>query len=248
MGSRASSAATARAAVAAVVACTLVVLLLAVWAASAGPQEVLRGDGPDRLTLPTSTSTTPPGELGPLAERPPPPTDEPASLLGLLVTVLVTVLGGALAVVLVAGAVLAARYLWRLRPAPGEPGEHVDFDVLHGSSREVVRQALLADAAEQRRALTSGTPRNAIVATWQRVEALAAAAGVEPRDSETSTELALRVLDRVGADAGAVTALAEEFRAARFSRREVGEEARHRALALLDDVHAGLGARPGARP
>lgn len=248
MGSRASSGAAARAAVAAVVACTLLVLLLAVWAASTGPGEVLRGDGPDRLTLPSSTPTSPSAaDLGPPADRPPPRTEETSPLLGLLATVLVVLLGGALALGLVAGAVLTARYLWRLRPSTGEAREHVDFDVLDGSSREALRQALLADRDEQRRALTRGSPRNAVVATWRRVETLAAEAGVAPRASETSTELALRVLDLVGADGAAVTALAEEFRAARFSRREVDEAARARALALLDDLHAGLAARPGAQ-
>lgn len=250
MASWASSTAAARAAVAAVVGCTLLVLLLAVWAASIGPGEVLRGDGPERLTLPSSSQTTPSlTDLGPAGERSAPPADEQSPLLDLLASVLVLLFVGAVSVALVVGAVLSARYLWRRRrPSTAPPGDHVDFDVLDGTSRAAVRAAFAADLDEQRRTLVQGAPRNAIVASWQRFETLAAAAGVPRQESETSSELAQRVLDVIGADAGAVSELAGEFRAARFSRHEVGEDARARALALLEEVHAGLSGRPGVRP
>ncbi|WP_341242871.1 DUF4129 domain-containing protein [uncultured Nocardioides sp.] len=249
MGSRASSTAAARAAVAAVVGCTLLVLLLAVWAASIGPGEVLRGDGPERLTLPSSSQTTPSlADLGPAGERSAPPAGDQSPLLDLLASVLVLLFVGAVSVALVVGAVLSARYLWRRRPSTAPPGDHVDFDVLDGTSRAAVRAAFAADLDEQRRTLAQGAPRNAIVASWQRFETLAAAAGVPRQESETSSELAQRVLDVIGADAGAVSELAGEFRVARFSRHEVGEDARARALALLEEVHAGLSGRPGVRP
>lgn len=249
MGSRAVSGAAARAAVAAVVGCTVLMLLLAVWAASIGPGEMLRGDGPDRLTLPSSTQTTPSlADLAPSVDRAPPQPEDEAPLLGLLASALVVLAIGALVVGMAGAGVLLARHVWRLRPGAGGSNEHVDFDVLDAAARDALREAFAADVVEQRRALVEGSPRNAIVATWHRFEVLAAEAGVRPRDSETSTELADRVLDLVGADARAVTALAEEYRAARFSRHEVGEDARARVAALLEQVHAGLGERPGTRP
>ncbi|MBM7508200.1 hypothetical protein JOE61_002014 [Nocardioides salarius] len=249
MASRAPSTAAARTAVVAVAGCTLVVLLLAVWAASTGPGEVLRGDGPGRVVLPSSTATTPSlADLGAPGERPPPRAQDQSPLLGLLASVLVGLVAVALGLAVVVGTVLAVRHLLRLRPPAAEPGEHVDFEVLDAPSRAALRDALAADLEEQLRELRHGTPRNAVVASWQRFEELAAAAGVPRRESETSSELAQRVLDLAGVDAHAVNALAEEFRAARFSRHEVGEDARVRVLALLEEVHAGLGPRPGVRP
>ncbi|ANH37764.1 hypothetical protein I601_1325 [Nocardioides dokdonensis FR1436] len=244
MESRRTSGGAARAAVVAVVGCTVLVLLLAVWAASIGPGEVLRGEGPDRVTLPSAPQTTPSvdGMLGPLSEGTRPGPDEQSPLLAVLAGVLMLGAGVALAVVLGLG----ARHLWRLRPAAAAPSDHVEFDVLEPPSRAVIGEALARDAEERRRALAQGSPRNAIVACWQRFEDRAADLGVHPRASETSTEFARRVLELSGADAATVSALAEGFREARFSRHEIGEDARARAIALwedLDSVLVGRGER-----
>jgi hypothetical protein len=101
---------------------------------------------------------------------------------------------------------------------------------------------LLADAAEQRRVLSVGEPRNAVVACWQRFEDQAATAGIERHPWETSAEFTLRVLDLADADGHAVAVLAGLYREARFSEHPVTEDDRAAALAALDSIHRTIGA------
>ena len=57
-----------------------------------------------------------------------------------------------------------------------------------------VAAAITADAEAQQSALRRGTPRNAIVECWLRLEAAVVAAGVPRNPADTSTELTQRVL------------------------------------------------------
>jgi hypothetical protein len=109
-----------------------------------------------------------------------------------------------------------------------------------------IAAALKSDAGAQFAVLRRGTPRNAIVACWQRFEILAATVGLERELWETSSEHALRVLETAGADEGAVILLEEAFREARFSEHELDEAARARAIELLEIIHLSL-ADAGAR-
>jgi hypothetical protein len=223
------------------VGCTLLVTLLVAWAASIGPGRVLEGEGPGRIVLdtPTTSDTAPTGEPG-LEPLPPPERREPSLLLAVVAVVLqVAALG-----VLLVGLFLAVRWLWdlRLRIRRRVPTPEVEFDVVEAPER--VAEAVVRDAADQRLLLLSGTPRNGIVACWNRFEVQAAAVGVPRRPWETSSEYTLRILDLARADTHAVAALAELFREARFSEHELGEPERRRAVALLDEIHASLGRRP----
>ena len=119
---------------------------------------------------------------------------------------------------------------WRRRRRPEEP-----FDLLPDVARTVS-----ADAAEQRAALRTGAPRDAIVACWLRLEASVVAAGVERRPSDTSTELVERVLTEHQVNPNSLAALAGLYREARFSDHEMHEAARATAISALDQVHAGL--------
>lgn len=96
-------------------------------------------------------------------------------------------------------------------------------------------------AARQARLLREGSPRNAIVATWLELERLVADAGVACRPVETSSELVVRVLASASAPEAPLEDLAALFREARFSRHEMPEELRERAVRDLERVHDALG-------
>jgi hypothetical protein len=137
--------------------------------------------------------------------------------------------------------VLLLLNVWRHRPQPQwrrlrrRRRRSVQFEVL-----DDVAAVINADADAQRAALQRGSPRNAIVECWLRLEAAVVAAGV-PRDpADTSTELTVRVLATHHVDPVAIARLAALYREARFSDHPMGEDARRAAIDALDDVHEGL--------
>ena len=132
------------------------------------------------------------------------------------------------------------RQLWAARTRRRhQPIEDVEFEVLGSAAR--VGNLIEKDAAEQRAALVEeGEPRNAIVACWHRFEQQAVRAGVVRRPWQTTGEFVLEALDLVGADRGAVAALADLYREARFSDHPMTEQHRRTALAALDTIHGSL--------
>jgi hypothetical protein len=125
---------------------------------------------------------------------------------------------------------------WRdRRRDPGTP-EHVEFEVLAAAPERLAAQ-IERDAASQRDALLTGSPRNGIVACWHRFEMQAADAGVVPHVWETSSEFTLRFLDLAGADDDAVARLGALYREARYSPHPLGEEARQAAVEALETIH-----------
>ncbi len=82
-----------------------------------------------------------------------------------------------------------------------------------------------------------GSPRNAIVACWLRLEELAGEAGVPAHPTETSTEFTARVLGSLAFDPAMINGFARLYREARFSRHELGEPARRAAVAALRSLH-----------
>ncbi len=215
---------------------TVLVLVVSVWAATAGPDDPMRGNGspPERVSAPPPTleeTADPDGR---------PSDDMPPDERGSLIT---TILGSvvlAVAVLVALGLLwLLGNALWRARGVR-----------LHRRHREpepppldpvtAVARVMVADAAEQEDLLTSGTPRNAVVQCWHRFELQAARAGVPREQWETSAEFTLRLLELVEADAHSVARLSELYREARFSEHEVGEEARAAALETLRAIHRDL--------
>jgi hypothetical protein len=89
-------------------------------------------------------------------------------------------------------------------------------------------------------ALAQGSPRNAIVECWLRLEEDVAAAGLPRHVSETSAEFTTRVLGWYAIDPAPIADLAALYREARFSRHELGQGERDRALVALRRVHAML--------
>ena len=105
---------------------------------------------------------------------------------------------------------------------------------------EVPERELAVDVEAARFALAGGNPRNAIVACWMQLERDAAAAAL-PRDAaETSAEYVERVVAASSVDPAPIRELATLYREARFSRHELSDDHRSRALAALNRVAAVL--------
>jgi len=142
-----------------------------------------------------------------------------------------------LQVVLIAAGVALLINLWNQRPRLRWRRKKVpeDFEVLDDLATLVA-----ADAAAQREALAAGSPRNAIVACWLRLEAVTEDAGFERDRADTSEEFTTRVLEQFSVDSFAVNELAALYRRARFSSHDMGEDERDAAVAALDAVHDSL--------
>ena len=153
------------------------------------------------------------------------------------------VIGLALVALVLWGVFLVLRWVGdRVRHHRREPRpEQVDFDVLDVPVplAEVIR----GDAADQLALLLGGSPRNAIVACWDRFEEQAERVHAARKDWETSSEFTLRLLERVSADAAAVNRLEALYHEARFSTHEIDESRREAAVEALQAIHLSLGVK-----
>jgi hypothetical protein len=249
-----------------VVAATTLFLVLAAWATLIGPDEVFTGPGPQPASVTTTTQSCIPlpvttGADGTVtvqvpddaAERDycqPPDTTlqeardlaaqaKPPLWLKIIVWAFEALLLAAVLALLGYLALVAARSV-RLRRSGGTRPD-IAFDVLSEPVR--VAEEMTADAAAQDALLRDGEPRNAIVSAWHRFEVQGERAGVPRRASETSSEYAIRVLDLVEADGGAVNRLAELYREARFSDHPITEDHRCQALDALATIRGSLAVR-----
>jgi hypothetical protein len=217
-------------------------LLLLAWAATTGPVGLLNDSGRRYVFEPPSPSPASPSDgyspapsLNELTRDVRPVAD--LSWVGDLVAVAV-LLG------ILVGLSFALRSFWARRWRPPEAPEQVDFEVLP----EQVLEALRRDRSAQLSAVEDGTPRNAIVACWLRLEEVLTAAGLPPLRHETSTEYVVRALHALDLDPVPVGALASLYREARFSEHPVGEDARQEARRALAALHQDLGLHGAPRP
>jgi hypothetical protein len=150
-----------------------------------------------------------------------------------LTTLVLALLAAGAIWVLVGGVrmLVAKRTRLRLRRPAASPAFAVLPDVATSVSD---------DAAEHRAALVAGSPRNAIVACWLRLERSVADAGLQRDLADTSVEFTSRVLGAYSVDRDAIVRLAALYREARFSSHEMDETHRRAALDALDTLHAGL--------
>jgi hypothetical protein len=139
---------------------------------------------------------------------------------------------------------LVRELMSRFRPSPPAQAQ-VEFDVLEAPER--VADAILDDAADQLALLLGGTPRNAIVACWDRFEEQGERVGVARQPWETSSEYTIRLLDLVQADSAAVSRLERLYHEARFSEHEIDESRRDSAVEALEAIHQSLGTTIGYR-
>jgi hypothetical protein len=128
------------------------------------------------------------------------------------------------------------------RPVPDRPErEDEEEDGQEGADWDGLVLAELANAAaEQLDGLRHGSPRNAIVACWLRLQQAASEAGMRTRSWETSQEYTVRALHRLRLDPPAINTLSSLYREARFSEHEMSESHRDEALAALTRLAAQL--------
>jgi hypothetical protein len=148
------------------------------------------------------------------------------------------VLGVLLIGLVVTLAVLVVRL--GMSPRQGRRGLRQRRDRQITALPEVPEREPRVDIGAARAALAGGSARNAIVACWMQLERDAAAAGLPRRAAETSAEYVERVLSASSVDPAPIRELAALYREARFSRHELRDDHRTRALAALDDVEAAL--------
>ena len=211
---------------------------LLAWVSSAGSLQMLRAPtatgGPPQFSGPTPQE--PHNTIGRSSQGPRPPVSQGPDLAW--IDTLLTVLALSVALIVV---VLLARRVWRSRWRKrwrrlNRPPE-IPFEVL-----PEVTLALTNDASAQFATLEEGSPRNAIVACWLRLEEVAGEAGVPARPAETSTEFTTRVIGALAFDPAMINGFAGLYREARFSRHELGEPARRAAVAALRSLYDDIGA------
>jgi len=235
----------AQAVVPAVLAATVLVVVLATWAAAIGPDRVFGGEGEAQDTSSEAPADAvfaePENREDEEEERDDDRTWGSIALMGVEIALLI-VLGYLLLVVFrrVRLRVPDARRRWRRKRV-------VEFEVLPATPDRAAEE-IVRDADTQLGLLREGTPRNGIVACWHRFELQAEAAGIGREPWETSAEFTLRVLDLVSADERAVAELSTLYREARFSDHELNEPARQAASQALERLHRGLGARYAGGP
>jgi Domain of unknown function (DUF4129) len=118
-----------------------------------------------------------------------------------------------------------AMLAWRLlRPLPAGPAGRL----------AAVPERLLDDAIDA--ALAETDPRRAVIAAWERMEAVLAAAGLGRRDAETPHEVVARVLAEVELSSPSLRRMAELYEWARFSIHPVSPAMRRAALDALVGV------------
>lgn len=108
---------------------------------------------------------------------------------------------------------------------------------------EEVDTALPDAIDEGARTIGEGSPRNAIVATWVRLERAVESERFPHRPEETPRELVERALAAYQLDGEAIRRLAALYREARFSAHPVTEDHRVEAADCLRRLLATLGSR-----
>ena len=218
------------------------VLLLAMLAARTGPQRIVNGSLRDpsfHIARPSYTPPTPPagprnGNGTGLFHH-----NRVLEAIGTVIRVAALLV---MLWLLYRGVQRLREITWRPRRPPPKAA-HVDFDVL--DDPEPLSDEMRRDAADQFALLLGGTPRNAIVACWDRFEEQAERVNVARKPWETSSEFTMRLLDLVSADPAAVARLELLYREARFSEHDIDESRRESAVEALRAIHASLGAGIG---
>lgn len=207
-------------------------LLLSAWVAAAGPVAIFARKNANPLTQRRAPGT----DFEAWSNVAPPPKKIYTSSDASESVVAVIVWGLKLAIVAIIATVvfMLARELWR-RERPGRVR-----DAAASGGIDTLPETLLEGAGARLGELQSGTPSNAIVACWLRLEAEVTAAGLRHDPSRTSSEVVATVLRDYDVDAAALRELALLFREARFSVHDLDESHRARARDALTAIHVDL--------
>lgn len=128
-----------------------------------------------------------------------------------------------------------------------------DNDEPAGSDWGALLSVELGRATDEELAeLVLGTPRNAIVACWMRLQEVTHGAGLPVEVSETSQEFTVRALRRLQLNDTAISTLSRLYREARFSEHEMVEVQRDQARAALqvlaDELSSPAASRAEPKP
>ena len=232
-----------RASVSAVVLTVLavgVMLLMIMFAARSGPQRIVHGTLIDPSIGAVTPSYPQRSFLGAPLLRSGNGLQHSSPVFEAIATAIKIALG-ALVVCLLFLGLRRLREVVIVRRSRSARPEQVEFDVL--DDPESLAEEIRRDAADQLELLLVGTPRNAIVACWDRFEEQAERVQAARQPWETSSEFTLRLLDRVSADSAAVSRLERLYHEARFSTHEIDESRREAAVEALHAIHLSLGAK-----
>ncbi|MGH3501201.1 MAG: DUF4129 domain-containing protein [Nocardioidaceae bacterium] len=213
-----------------VAAVAAVALVLVVWVSSSRPVHVWHAARPATQPTPTQTQPTGSSTTQSLTDLP----HHKALPFGILTVGMIVI--GALTVALLA--FLVAAYLVRKRRERRRGSKATHLDAASALDAFDVPDRLRETAEAQLRALRTGSPRNAIVECWLRLEEAVAEAGLDVPPAETSMELTERVLSSYVVDDRSIRDLARLYREARFSEHRLGEEHRESAVSALQRLHA----------
>ncbi|MFB6724449.1 DUF4129 domain-containing protein [Kribbella sp. NPDC056345] len=127
-------------------------------------------------------------------------------------------------------------------------GVRMQRDKSAAAEGERVRTERLAEAvATGLTQVETGTPDDAVIASWVALERAAAAADLTRRPAETATEFTARVFSSAQVSREDLDALAALYREARYSRHVGTEAARAAARAVLQRLEKDLQRSPVGR-
>lgn len=196
---------------------------------------------PDRFPLPERTGSSEPAPETDGGEQPrvepeprePPSASEPSALPAwtriVVRSLVILVLACALIALLVSVRFVILRR--RLRGDAALRGDALPLPVADPQAEpEPVETALVHSLA----GLDEGSPRNAVVGCWIRLEEMATSRGLPRQESDTPAEFVARALEAYRLDREALERLADLYREARFSEHPLAEEHRTQARACLE--------------
>lgn len=194
------------------------------------PVETSQGDSRDRDAERDGTGGSDDGGGNLQPEAPDRGPGAAAPWLRTLALVLLALLLGAVVLVVFASFRLGLR---RRRLQGGRVPHDAGSPYVEGE--QPPEEESLHQVLEQRlSSLGEGTPRNAVVAAWVRLEDFARAHGLAAHQSDTPSEFVARTLATYDLDRDAIQRLADLYREARFSEHPLTESHRDEARTCLE--------------
>lgn len=207
---------------------------------------------PDGIPLPQRADTAEPEQTAEPGEEPAVPPGEaqpPRAGQPSLLPVWVRSAVRALILLALFGAVLAlllsVRFVILRRRLRGDAKLRSSPAVLATQEIEPDPDEVATALADSLAGLDAGSPRNAVVACWIRLEDLATSRGLPRQPADTPSEFVARALEAYALDASALERLADLYREARFSVHPLTEAHRAEARTCLERLAVGVRPRDG---